>query len=226
MINRKVLYGYQIQNGALEIAPEEQRAVSMVFTLYNAGASYQAISDALNRQDVPYCREVPLWNKHMNIVIKKMETDAEIKGKAYVHWKSWQEAYSGIVDQRYLDSLTLDKCEKIAFRRTDNVIIAKDGDSVIGFVGFGKYRNDELENAGEVFAIYILSQYYGKGIGYRLMQTALSELADHSKIAVWVLKENTKAIRFYERCGYRFDGREQIIELGSPVVAARMVLER
>ena len=51
----------------------------------------------------------------MNIVIKKMETDAEIKGKAYVHWKSWQEAYSGIVDQRYLDSLTLDKCEKIAF---------------------------------------------------------------------------------------------------------------
>ena len=49
----------------------------------------------------------------MNIVIKKMETDAEIKGKAYVHWKSWQEAYSGIVDQRYLDSLTLDKCEKI-----------------------------------------------------------------------------------------------------------------
>ena len=109
---------------------------------------------------------------------------------------------------------------------TDNVIIAKDGDSVIGFVGFGKYRNDEPENAGEVFAIYILSQYYGKGIGYRLMQTALSELADHSKIAVWVLKENTKAIRFYERCGYRFDGREQIIELGSPVVAARMVLER
>ena len=29
MINRKVLYGYQIQNGALEIVPEEQRTVSM-----------------------------------------------------------------------------------------------------------------------------------------------------------------------------------------------------
>ena len=25
MINRKVLYGYQIQNGTLEIVPEEQR---------------------------------------------------------------------------------------------------------------------------------------------------------------------------------------------------------
>ena len=52
MINRKVLYGYQIQNGTLEIVPEEQRAVSMVFTLYNAGASYQAISDALAGRSV------------------------------------------------------------------------------------------------------------------------------------------------------------------------------
>ena len=48
MINRKVLYGYQIQNGALEIAPEEQRAVSMVFTLYNAGASYTDVPSALD----------------------------------------------------------------------------------------------------------------------------------------------------------------------------------
>ena len=105
----------------------------------------------------------------MNIVIKKMESDDEIKGKAYVHWKSWQEAYSGIVDQRYLDSLTLEKCEKTAYRWPDDMIIAKDGESVVGFVGYGKYRNDELDHAGEVYAIYILSAYYGKGIGYRLM---------------------------------------------------------
>ena len=63
----------------------------------------------------------------MNIVIKKMESDDEIRGKAYVHWKSWQEAYSGIVDQRYLDSLTLEKCEKTAYRWPDDMIIAKAG---------------------------------------------------------------------------------------------------
>ena len=78
MINRKVLYGYQIQNGALEIVPEEQRAVSMVFTLYNAGASYQAISDTLNRQGVPYCREVPLWNKHK---VKRLLENPRYTGK-------------------------------------------------------------------------------------------------------------------------------------------------
>lgn len=78
MINRKVLYGYQIQNGALEIVPEEQRTVSMVFTLYNAGASYQAISDALNRQSIPYCREVPLWNKYK---VKRLLENPRYTGK-------------------------------------------------------------------------------------------------------------------------------------------------
>ena len=48
----------------------------------------------------------------MGIILKKMETDEEIKGKAYVHWKSWHEAYVGIVSQEYLDKLTLEKCEK------------------------------------------------------------------------------------------------------------------
>ena len=78
MINRKVLYGYQIRNGALEIVPEEQRTVSTVFTLYNAGASYQAISDALNRQGIPYCREVPLWNKHK---VKRLLENPRYTGK-------------------------------------------------------------------------------------------------------------------------------------------------
>lgn len=64
MTNRKILYGYQIHDGALAIVPEEQRVVRMVYTLYNAGASYQIISDALNRQNIPFSPEAPLWNKH------------------------------------------------------------------------------------------------------------------------------------------------------------------
>ena len=29
----------------------------------------------------------------MGIIIKRMETDEEIKGKAFVQWKTWHEAY-------------------------------------------------------------------------------------------------------------------------------------
>ena len=39
----------------------------------------------------------------MNIILKKMETEEETRGKAYVHWKSWQEAYPGMVAQACQD---------------------------------------------------------------------------------------------------------------------------
>ena len=162
----------------------------------------------------------------MSIIIKKMETDDEIKGKAYVHWKSWQEAYPGIVDQKYLDELTLEKCEEIAYRWLENLIIAKDGERIIGFVGYGKYRNDELLQTGEIFAIYLLEEYYGQGVGYQLMQAGLSQLKEYPQVAVWVLKENKRAIHFYERCGFQKDGREETIVLGSSVVEIRMILTR
>ena len=155
-----------------------------------------------------------------------METDDEIKGKAYVHWKTWQEAYRGLIDQEYLDGLSLEKYESIAYRIPDNTAIAKDGDAVVGFVSYGKYRKEDLENTGEVFAIYVLAAYYGRGVGYRLMQEALSQLADYPEIAVWVLKDNKRAIHFYERCGYRLDGREETLQLGSPVTEVRMILNR
>ena len=160
----------------------------------------------------------------MEIAIKKMETDDEIKGKAFVHWKSWQEAYPGIVDRQYLNDLTLEKCESMAFRWPDNILIAKDGDRVVGFVGYGKYRDTELENTGEIFAIYLLAEYWGRGIGYRMMKEGLAQLKDYPQAAVWVLKKNERAIRFYERCGFRRDGREETIRLGSPVTEIRMIL--
>ena len=60
----------------------------------------------------------------MSITIKKMETDAEIRGKALVHWRAWNEAYAGLVSQDYLDKLTLERCEKMAFSWPDNPVVA------------------------------------------------------------------------------------------------------
>ena len=92
----------------------------------------------------------------MNIEIKKMETEEEIKGKAYVHWRCWHETYPGLVSREYLDKLTLQKCEEIAFQWPDNTMIAKDDGRVIGFVGYG--ASQEPDEAGEIFALYTLSE--------------------------------------------------------------------
>ena len=151
----------------------------------------------------------------MSIILKKMETDEEIKGKALVHWQAWHEAYPGLVRQEYLDALSLDKCEKIAFGWRDNIIVAIDNNRVIGFVGYGD-RGEEAPNIGEIFALYVLSDYYGTGVGLNLMKAGLKQLTEYPEVCLWVLKENKRAIRFYEKCGF-VPTREELV---SPRIGA------
>ena len=160
----------------------------------------------------------------MGIIIRKMETDEEIRGKAYVHWQSWHEAYPGLVSPGYLEKLTLEKCEKMAFTWPQNTLVAVDEGRVVGFVCWGSCR-EELPETGEIIAIYILAEYYGTGLGRRLMEAGLEQLKEYPRVCLWVLKENRRAVRFYEKCGYRADGEEKYL---SSVEAAeiRMVWER
>ena len=159
------------------------------------------------------------------IMIKKMETDDEIRGKGYVHYKAWQQAYTGLVDQSCLDKMSVEKCVEIAYKWPDNLLVAKDGERVVGFVGYGDCRNDDIKDAGEVFAIYVLAEYYGKGVGRALMDAAL-DLLPQDRVAVWVLQGNKRAIRFYEKCGFRSDGKSDTKILASPITEIRMVLKR
>ena len=86
------------------------------------------------------------------------------------------------------------------------------------------YNYDDLEDAGEIIALYVLADYYGKGIGYRLMQEAMQYLSDYPQIAFFVIKDKQRAIDFYTRYGFRFDGQEGMTQIGATV--ARMVLKR
>ncbi len=151
----------------------------------------------------------------MHIPIKKPETEAELRGKAYVHWRCWHEAYPGLVSREYLDRFTLEKCEQIAFAQTGGVLIAKDGEQVVGFTGYGD-RGEEAPGVGEIFALYVLPEYYRTGLGRRLMEAGLARLRDYPAVCLWVLKENARAIRFYEKCGFVPDGEEFF----SPRIAA------
>ncbi len=152
----------------------------------------------------------------MNIIIKAMETEAEIRGKAYVHWKSWQEAYPGLVSPAYLEKLSLEKCEEIAFRRPENTLVAKDGERVLGFVCYG---GGDDPDTGEIFALYVLAAYYGTGLGRRLMDAGLERLRECPEVRLWVLQGNARAIRFYEKCGFRPDGAEKEL----PALSAREI---
>ena len=42
------------------------------------------------------------------MIIKRLETKDEIKGKAAVHYQAWKEAYVGLVNQDHLDRRTME----------------------------------------------------------------------------------------------------------------------
>lgn len=159
------------------------------------------------------------------VIIKPCDTDAERLGRAYVNWRSWRESYAGIVDTRYLEERSLSGCERRAFEQGFDVLVAKAGEEVIGFAGYGAYRDADLPDAGEVYSLYLLREWQGIGIGHRLLVTATDALRGmgHDRVAVWVFALNAKAIGFYGRHGFVADGAEKIIECGTPAVAMRMV---
>lgn len=144
----------------------------------------------------------------------------------YVIYKSWQETYTGLIDRSYLSTMSLEKCEKIAAFQKDNSLIAVEDGNVVGFVGFGAYRDEKDIDMGEIHGLYVLEEYHGKKIGFSLMNEAVEQLFDYKTIALWVLKGNDKAIRFYERYGFRFDGAEKKVVLGTEQTELRMVFER
>ena len=167
--------------------------------------------------------EADMKNNILDLELCRMETDEDIKGKAYVHWKTWHEAYKGMISGDYLDKLTLEKCEKMAYSRDDNIIVAKDSGRVVGFVAYGK--DDASSENGEIFALYVLSDYYGKEVGLRLMNAGLEYLKGCREIGLWVLKENARAIRFYGKCGFLHNGEEKYLP-GLRASEIRMILIR
>ncbi len=153
----------------------------------------------------------------MNLIIREAtELDAENITK--MHIQSWQETYKNIVDQEYLDNLPDTFETRLKFRqeilsRKDRAILLiaeKDG-KIIGFCDAGIIR--EYEGAkGEVYAIYLLKEYQGSGIGKKLFQQAVEFLFANNltPFVVLVLKDNLPARKFYEKCGGIKIGEETI----------------
>lgn len=153
------------------------------------------------------------------MVIRKATID-DVKHISYIHALSWKSAYKGIIPQTYLDELKEDFWVP-AFETwvNDNILtvqIISENGSLVGCVAYGRARDESLINWGEIVSIYLLPEYFGKGYGNKLLECALSDLkkSSYQNIYLWVLKQNQRARRFYEKNKWRCnDGDECICEI-------------
>jgi GNAT superfamily N-acetyltransferase len=167
----------------------------------------------------------------MNLKIIRATVD-DVEDISYVHARSWQAAYSGIVPQDFLDEFTPEKRaelgRKVMPARPEEYYISYLDETPMGmFIIGSSLQEDTLPHSGEVFALYLLPEYWGKGYGRLLMDYAvmhLYELSYHD-IFLWVLEDNIRARTFYEKYGFVFDGIKKEIVIGKPLIEIRYVLK-
>jgi len=107
--------------------------------------------------------------------------------------------------------LSLKKSIDNARKYPENTYIAIVDDKIIGFSCYLESRDEDLEDAGEIMAIYILKEYQGFGIGKKLMEVCYKELINYSKLSLWVLGSNEKSVGFYQRQGFVADGNTKML---------------
>ncbi|KGK85878.1 GCN5 family acetyltransferase [Desulfosporosinus sp. HMP52] len=143
----------------------------------------------------------------------------DVKHISRIHALSWKSAYKGIIPQAYLDDLKEDFwVSALENWIKDDVLTAQiifENDRTIGCVAYGKSRDKSLPDWGEIVSIYLLPEYFGKGCGNKLLETALLDLkqSDYQNIYLWVLKENLRARHFYEKNKLQCNKDECICEI-------------
>lgn len=155
-------------------------------------------------------------------------TVADARDLSYVRVLSWKAAYAGIVPQGYMDGMTpeggVERAKQVMPTRPEEYYLAYCGGLSMGMFILGATdQEDACPNTGEVFALYLLPDYWGRGYGKALMDYAVNRLRElsYQSVVLWVLEENKRARAFYENYGYRFDGTRKDIEIGKTLVEIR-----
>jgi GNAT superfamily N-acetyltransferase len=137
----------------------------------------------------------------------------DIPGIARVQVETWRTTYAGIVPAAYLAGLTLEDRERLwraNFRKPAGpILVAEEGGEVAGFAYGGPNRGTEREFAGELYAIYVLDRFQGRGLGRALLGAFAGALGAPSLI-VWVFEGN-RARGFYEAMGAKRLGAKKIM---------------
>ena len=141
------------------------------------------------------------------MIIRHITENDDYAAVSDIYEQSWRYAYKGIIPQDYLDSIPHGRwVGGINSGRTD--IGAFDGGRLIGTASFCRSRWEKFRDCGEIVSIYLLPEYIGRGAGSALMERCVSELKEQgwSSILLWVLEDNVRARRFYEKHGFTATG--------------------
>jgi GNAT superfamily N-acetyltransferase len=147
-----------------------------------------------------------------------------------VHVRTWQAAYAHVFGEERLAGMDV-AARTERWRRWltggERAFVAEEDGAVVGFSWVGPSRDPDAD--GELYAIYAVPEAWGTAAGTELMRAAVGELREggYAEAVLWVLEDNPRARRFYEREGWALDGARkegEFIGVRVPEVRYRLTL--
>jgi L-amino acid N-acyltransferase YncA len=164
-------------------------------------------------------------------------TVEDARGIARVHTRTWQVAYDHVFPTNRLAGLVEEHRAEQWHEWLSNpeerrhTLVVDVRDEVVGFADAGPTRDPESNRdlVGELYAIYVLPEAWGRGIGRALMAEVLRRLrADGFQEAIlWVIEDNPRTRRYYELSGWHHDGgtkEDQMLDIAVHLVRYRISL--
>src|SRR6266436_4742890 len=135
---------------------------------------------------------------------------ADAEAIAKVHVLSWQHAYRHLLPQEFLAGLSVEQRQtmwaKVLADREPSLLVAEVNNEIVGFSAFGPCRDQGSQSTHyEVWAIYVTPSQWSSGTG-RLLWLKSREVMiaqGATRISLWVLVGNERAIDFYRAAGFR-----------------------
>ena len=139
----------------------------------------------------------------------------------------WREYYPAIIGQAQVDYMLprMYSAEVIRGELANGTVweIASDDDAIIGFCSISL----EPDGGAKLHKLYLDTQRHGRGFGQLLIRRAVEIAQELGAIALWlqVNKQNTRAIRAYERAGFHVD-KAAVFDIGGGFVMDDFIMAK
>ncbi len=135
----------------------------------------------------------------------------DCEGIARVVAIAWNETYKGIVPDWFLEQLKNNIEERAQMMRdkfdesNNHQFVLEYDNEIVGFVNCGESEDEEFDNMGEIFALYIIKKHHGKKLGRKLVNLAIEELKSlgFNQMIIACLKGNPTN-EFYKYIGGKY----------------------
>lgn len=153
------------------------------------------------------------------MILVRPATVEDAAAIAAVQVTSWQAAYQGIFPAEFLANLSVERRRR-HWQELLNASppgsaqwVAEEAGTVVGFASAGP---GERADWGELYAIYLLPEVWGRGVGRRLLAEVERWAAEqgHGGVYLWVLAANRRARRAYQAAGWSPEPVQRLEEIG------------